>query len=219
MSAVKIGTITIDQPKEAMRTYECAAWYTKLILDPGTFDLTMDFSPEMSPYWLFWKQSGTVTGSCFDSLFCGNLIRAKRDEDVGQRQEYHHQLYAYYLCENKLTAGVVKLDPDWQWLTLPHQQWRPHCNRLRVLRDMRSTRIFDIQGVTFDGPMFTVTFKTPDNGVEMVTLSVDDNWHLIQHDCSGDKDLSALYEPGKDIREYYHLWTVFWGWHKAKKAA
>jgi len=188
MNAVKIGTITIAQPLNVQRSYECAAWYKNLTLDPGTFDVTLSFSPEMWPYWIYWTQPGTVTSDCFDSLFCGNLIAPNRNRDVGKREDYTHQTYTYLL---KDTSHVLTLDPEWAWLSQDSKTWRPHVCRLRVLREMRASRMFNITAVRVDSPeMFTVTLETPSNGTEMVTLSVNADYHLIQHDCSGDKDLS-----------------------------
>ncbi len=130
MKAVVIGTITIKERRTERQLYECAAWYKDIDLDPGTFNITLTFSPECWPYWILFKQEGTVVGSCFDALYCGTVIAAKRDEDKGQRSDYGYQLYAYNL--RTLELGEVNLLPEWQWLLKDYKEWSPHIQELRA---------------------------------------------------------------------------------------
>jgi len=129
MRPVVIGTITVKEQREERQLFECAAWYKDLLLDTGTFNITLTFSPECWPYWILWKQGGTVLGSCFDALWCGTVISAKRDEDKGQRSDFGYQLYAYSL--RTLELGEVNLLPEWQWLLKDSAEWGPHVKELR----------------------------------------------------------------------------------------
>lgn len=204
---MKIGTITIAEPREVTQYYECAAWYRKMICDPGTFDVNLHLSPECWPQWILFGQPATVTGSCFDSLFCGNIIRAKRDEDVGQRADYTTQLYAYLIQTQKI--GTINLLPEWEWLRLDSKEWAPHTRRLRIVRAFKSNR-FDVKRVELsdDPNAFTVVVST-DLGEEPICLKCDE-WNLYHQDCSGDYLLG-------DIREWYYrddLYKLRTGEHK-----
>lgn len=98
----KIDTVTIAEGQTATKTYECAAWYKNLALTPGTYDVFGLFE-KYSPYsgvkpefvgkeeikWVTYTVPGVVTGDCFDSLFCGNLIAPHRNEHVGEPETYY----------------------------------------------------------------------------------------------------------------------------------
>lgn len=191
----KIGTITVPHKRTVTQTYECAAWYRQIVLEPGTFDVTLGFTWYGSPDFALFGQSGTVIGSCFDSLFCGNLIAKKRDQDIGEKADYTTALRAYLL--NEQTIGTLNLAPEWLWILLDHKQWRPHTNRLRVLRSMEGHK-FDIVKVDVEGQSehFTVHVR---HGGEIVPICLsigNDSFILTRHDCSGDYPLCDIREDG-----------------------
>lgn len=136
---MKIGTITIETVRQATEHYECAAWHRSYDLAPGTSDLSLTLNPECWPQFVCFGQEGTVTSSCFDSLYCGQILRPHRNEDVGQKHRHATQLYAYQLAEQ--TIGKVELLPEWQWLMLPCEEWRNHVNRFRFLRLLKSENL------------------------------------------------------------------------------
>ena len=125
----KIGTVTIAEDQTATKTYECAAWYKNLSLAPGTYDVFGLFE-KYGPYsgvkpefvgkeemkWVTYTVPGVVTGDCFDSLFCGNVIAPHRNEHVNEPATHCVQMYTYALAQ-ALCEGLptnIALDPGYR---------------------------------------------------------------------------------------------------------
>jgi hypothetical protein len=167
-----IGTLEITEPRKYRQSYECAAWYEDAILDPGIFDLTLSFSPELWPDAVYWGQMGTVTGDCFDSLWCGNLIKAHRNERVGERKKYSDWMRAYQFCTQKI--GTLNLLPEWQWLLLDSGLWSPHVSRLQSLRTMRQVGMKIVSVKLGEGTNFVVSVDDGKGGWE-IPFSIEDH--------------------------------------------
>ena len=125
----KIGSVIIAEGQTTTKTYECAAWYKNLALTPGTYDVFGLFE-KYGPYsgvkpefvgkeemkWVTYTVPGVVTGDCFDSLFCGNLIAPHRNEHVGEPETHYVQMYPYALAQ-ALSEGLptsITLDPGYR---------------------------------------------------------------------------------------------------------
>ena len=125
----KIGSVIIAEGQTTTKTYECAAWYKNLALTPGTYDVFGLFE-KYGPYsgvkpefvgkeemkWVTYTVPGVITGDCFDSLFCGNLIARHRNEHVGEPETHYVQLYPYALAEAlcKELPTNITLDPGYR---------------------------------------------------------------------------------------------------------
>lgn len=116
----KIGTVTIEEGQTATKHDECAAWYKNLALIPSTYDVfglfekygsysgvKLEFVGKEEIKWVTYAVPGVVTGDCYDSLFCGNLIAPHRNEHVGEPETHCVQMYPYALaqalCEGRQT--------------------------------------------------------------------------------------------------------------------
>lgn len=129
----KIGTVTVPAGQTRDKSYECAAWYTKLALTPGTYDLFGQFEvygqysgvkPEFvgteRMKWVTFTVPAVIIEDYFSALFCGNLIGNPYDktQHAGQPDEYHCQLYPYQVADVILhgqgSQNLYQLDPDYQ---------------------------------------------------------------------------------------------------------
>ena len=125
----KIGTVTITEGQTATKHYECAAWFKNLALTPGTYDV-FGLYEKHGPYsgvkpeyvgkeelkLVTYSVPGVVTGDCFDSLFCGNLIAPHRNKHVGEAETHYVQMYPYALAQalcNGLPTNIT-LDPGYR---------------------------------------------------------------------------------------------------------
>lgn len=82
--------------------------------------------------WITYSAPGMVTADSFDSLFCGNLIAAHRNEHVGEPETHYVQMYPYALAQ-ALCEGLptnITLDPsyraqphDFEYQGQQHSTW------------------------------------------------------------------------------------------------
>jgi hypothetical protein len=90
---ISVGTVTVKEGARRTKYFECAAWYQELDLTPGTYELyayKYGYSGRV-----FASLPGTVTKSCFDSLWGGVAFAAHRNEDLGAKALFHLDLYTY----------------------------------------------------------------------------------------------------------------------------
>jgi hypothetical protein len=127
--AIKIGTVLVPKGYEKTTHYECAAWYTESVTtEDQTVDLvaltTRDADGQIQldvvGHSIWFKAMGTITGSDFSPLFCGNRIGSKVDADKGKDFEFGVSTASYLMIASILsgesTIGGCRftLDPEWQ---------------------------------------------------------------------------------------------------------
>lgn len=92
---VEIGTIRIPKGTEFENGFEVAAWHQRGVT---TEDQTVTLYL-IDGYWVSYGYDGVCTASDFSSLFCGNRVSAKIDEDKGKTIHHSVQTYAYSFAE------------------------------------------------------------------------------------------------------------------------
>jgi hypothetical protein len=105
----RIGVLRLLKQHTYERHYECAAWYTRITVEPGDYEILAEVQPDGTVKdWPGAQLPGIITGSCFVSLFCGNRIPgtdSNTDKDVGKEDTYLYDWYAhtlaYFLLEEK----------------------------------------------------------------------------------------------------------------------
>jgi len=80
----RIGWFHVNEETVFTRTYEVAAWYTNIAVQPGWYPVYQQRPGED----FFVEMPGVVVGSDFTSLFCGNRVGSKVNEDVGKEDVY-----------------------------------------------------------------------------------------------------------------------------------
>lgn len=101
----RIGIFRLKRETEYERHYECAAWYTRIKVPAGDYEITGEVKPDGSVDYTLISMPGVVTGSCFVSLFCGNRIPGTDpnvDKDVGKPDIYVFQGAGYCQAKNIL---------------------------------------------------------------------------------------------------------------------
>lgn len=127
--AVPIGTYTLAEPITVRNSFEVAAWWSDVLLEPGTYEVTAN------GYYAFYTVPGTIVSEYTPSLFGGVAVGSQpqyeQHRSVGQSSSHHVQTYLYEL------AGSLA-DPNSPFEPLPHVEpvltgWCEH-----VYRDHRS---------------------------------------------------------------------------------
>lgn len=153
MGEVKIGFFELKEDKVFRNTYETAAWHQDILVSSGIYPIygevkNTDLTPRMSPGQiedtsLFSKLEGRVVSSDFSSLFFGNTIAQKINENVGEQSVHvvnpyahsialsiikgeetkfklnddFHARKSYYVQDGKVeyTGGIFKKNDDLVW--------------------------------------------------------------------------------------------------------
>lgn len=102
----KIGVFRLTEPKEYTNHYETAAWYQRVLVDPGDYDVILDTN---GYHWVLVSLPGIVTKSDFTSLWGGVAFgKSKIDEDKGKESRYVMQMNPY-----NVARAVLDNDPHW----------------------------------------------------------------------------------------------------------
>lgn len=87
-----IGHLTLDKPAISRITYDCAAWFMDVKLEPGTYEVfayfrsTDDYEHASSCGLTYIEADGVVVDDCFTPLWGGVPIpNTKSRSHVGQR--------------------------------------------------------------------------------------------------------------------------------------
>lgn len=105
----KIGTLLLAEPQIYTVNYEVAAWYTRVQVPAGEYDLTATFAEGNRAYWVMVAMPGTIVEEYTPSLFGGVVIgKGNGDQRVGQPMTYHGQTYAYYVA-----GALAQGQPVW----------------------------------------------------------------------------------------------------------
>ena len=101
----KIGTLTLSEPHIYTIQYETASWYTKVEVQPGTFDLIATFQYKRA-YWIMVGLPGRITEEYMPSTFGYGLPigDGRRPERIGQVMTYHGQSYAFVIAKALVEA-------------------------------------------------------------------------------------------------------------------
>lgn len=107
-----IGKLVLEKDQEFTKTYECAAWFKRVLVKAGAYDLIGVYKKNEYSSWhnitgeferVYAELPGLVTGSNFSSYFCGNMIgNGKFNEDVGKEDSYYWTTQAYSLAHTIL---------------------------------------------------------------------------------------------------------------------
>lgn len=136
---VVIGTVTVPAGLTRDKSYECAAWYTKVALTPGTYPLTAlietygqysGVKPELIGTeriaWIVFTIPGVIVADNFQSLYCGTPIGKTYDQhqNAGKPSEWSAQLYGYQVAETLVNGsdspnGITYQLND-EWIARPH---------------------------------------------------------------------------------------------------
>lgn len=83
-----VGYINLTEERVVERTYECAAWYTRIQLKPGRYEVKAHLNN--NEWWFGTSIPGTVVSDYFQSLFCGNAIGERYDtsQNKGKADEW-----------------------------------------------------------------------------------------------------------------------------------
>lgn len=105
---VVIGRVRISKSLEVTETFECAAWFRKVKIQPGIYDLVCyPYAPEASVgHTLYATVPGVVTDACFQSRIgahYGDPNRGK--EEIGNKTETHFKLGTYGKIGDDLWEG------------------------------------------------------------------------------------------------------------------
>jgi hypothetical protein len=102
----KIGVFRLTEPKEYTNLYETAAWYQRILVEPGDYDVILDATQYP---WVLVSLPGIVTKSDFTSLWGGVAFgKPKIDEDKGKESKYVIQMNPYNVAD-----AVANNDPHW----------------------------------------------------------------------------------------------------------
>lgn len=113
-----LGYLIIKEPQEFTESFECAAWYRRVVVQPGKYEVYADYLGYDRPYYAVAKLPGVVTASNFSSYFGGVMVgKGKFDEEVGQYACYVWQTYAYNFAE-MVASGDAEIADGFQ--IVPH---------------------------------------------------------------------------------------------------
>jgi len=132
-SFAKVGTLRKHGHFDHVILYETAAWYTKLKCEPGDLPVEISFTAEKWPQFAFIETQGVVIGNCHDSLWVAQVIKAHRNDRIGQWwPKVSIQRHAYNVVHHPDFTPF----PEWAWLVKPYDEWGPHVDTFRQeLRD------------------------------------------------------------------------------------
>jgi hypothetical protein len=106
--SVQIGWFILNEPKEFTNHYEVAAWYQRILVPAGRYPVygkfmyherEKRFTNKIADTSISCRLDGIVTASDFSSLFAGNRIGSKIDEDKGEPSHTYLNPYAHALAE------------------------------------------------------------------------------------------------------------------------
>jgi len=107
----RIGTVTTDAPKEHVKRYETASWWTAVEVPAGTYDVLLYQSGSID--WVLVKYAGTVTDEHFvNRLGASSSIAPKRN--IGKPEACTAQMYRYNAAEMFATDPRWQLADDWR---------------------------------------------------------------------------------------------------------
>jgi len=99
----QIGTYHVKGGETRTKSYEVAAWYQELKVEPGDYPVYATFEDgkggEALDTSVTWQIPGKVISSCFDSLFGGVPVTSNRNRGVGQHTTYSSFTYAHALAK------------------------------------------------------------------------------------------------------------------------
>lgn len=102
-----LGYLILDEPKEFTELFECAAWYKRILVQPGRYPVYAHSLGYRDPYYAVASLPGMVIGSNFSSYFGGVMVgKGKYDEDAGSPYLYHWQTYAYNFAEMVVSGNA-----------------------------------------------------------------------------------------------------------------
>jgi len=132
----QIGTITIKEGDVRDRLYECAAWYTRIELEPGTYPVYGIYEKYGYAYreevrdkwylkWVSYSVPGTIVEDNFQSLFCGNPVGKSYDrtQNAGKADTWHASgIYPFAVAKAILDGeSSIVLDPGFKAVPVPFQ--------------------------------------------------------------------------------------------------
>ena len=118
----QIGWYTLEQDTEFDNTYECAAWFERVMVKAGrypvyVYDLGFEDSGEISYRCrgAYVVMPGVVTSDYFGSLFCGVPVGTyDGTKNRGKQSEYHAYWYLYSIAERILEGKTdFELFPEY----------------------------------------------------------------------------------------------------------
>lgn len=119
MGTYVVGLLHLSERQTFTQTFETAAWYQEVIVEPGDYPVTASW---WQGHWYFSATlPGIKGGSNFDSLLCGVPVSTNRDQGKGDPTTYPYSLgrdydLAYRLLRQSLSYGggdvIVTVDPD-----------------------------------------------------------------------------------------------------------
>lgn len=126
-TTVRIGTLRIATAREITRYMEVAAWFEKVLVQPGDYEVTANIGSPTgtvgdSVYWVHVRMPGVVTQSHTPSLFGGVRISSDSPHDrlrEGQPGDawisgvYGHSIAAALLKGLPVLGGTLTLDSEW----------------------------------------------------------------------------------------------------------
>lgn len=110
-----LGTVTVAEPYERTRTYETAAWWTQLLVTPGTYELTTN------GYWAIVRLDATIIDGYMPAMFGGVAMTSgkPRPGEIGTTTTEGVSTYLYNLAAlvaggEPFAGGTVELAPEWE---------------------------------------------------------------------------------------------------------
>lgn len=105
----QIGWYTLDKDTEFDNTYECAAWYERVLVKAGrypveVYDMRIREDGEVDGRGAYVTMPGVVTSDYFASLFCGVPVGEPYDttKNRGKQSEHHGYWYLYDIAHRIL---------------------------------------------------------------------------------------------------------------------
>jgi hypothetical protein len=111
----QIGTYHVKDGETRTKNFEVAAWYQELKVIPGDYPVHAMFEDGKAlDTSVTWQIPGTITSSCFDSLYGGFPVTGNRNRDVGQHTTYSSFTYAHALAK-----AILEKKEDLPFTLLP----------------------------------------------------------------------------------------------------
>lgn len=101
MNRIVIGHVVVAAVEvKTGRGYECAAWWRETVVSPGEYPIVAEVQGgQVVDHSVSIMYRGVEGRSCFDTLWCGNLVKDNRDKDVGRPSEHRESCYAHALAK------------------------------------------------------------------------------------------------------------------------
>ena len=125
MKAIKVGWYTLHEKRVFRSTFECAAWYEDVEVQPGTYDVLAYPTWTNIGHALYVQAEGMVTGAYFGSLYGGRAIGPDRGgpERIGKIAKASIRLAPY--C--RAGEETFSIDPnvvEWDYSEVPARDGR-----------------------------------------------------------------------------------------------